>query len=478
MKSIKSLKGIKSIKIKIWAAILSVTILVILCIWISQVILLEEFYLAQKKKDIQSTTQEILRMISSQTSTEDFTEQLKTIAAQNNYCIQISDISGNSMINAVPEGSANILMDENFVRRPILERLLNSNQTYYLEEGLRSSFGTKFYVGAAYHIDRENEYVVMVAATLAPVKEAVSTIRQQLIGITLFLILIATIVAFLMARSLTQPILKISNAAKAIAKGQLDTRVSVKSKDEIGQLADNFNIMAKEISKATTLQRELVANVSHDIRTPLTMIKGYAETIKDLTGDNKEKREKQLDIIIEESNRLNVLVNDILDLSKLQAGQLTLEYSYFDLSKILRDIMKRYDLLVSNENFSFHLDVPESCVVYADEVKIQQVIYNIVNNATNHTGEDKQVFVSLDDYPDRAVVRVQDTGVGIKPEDLPLIWDRYYKPYKKNDRKGMGTGLGLSIVKAILNAHQLQFGVHSVLGQGSTFWFEVKKKSS
>lgn len=465
----------KSIKIKIWGAILSVTLLVIICIWVFQVTLLEDFYLAQKKKDIQSSTQEILEMISSRPNTEEFTKSLKTIAAKNNYCIQISDISGTSMLNAVPEGSTNILMDENFVRRPILEKLLNSNQTYYLEEGLRSSFGTKFYVGAAYHIDRENEYVVMVAATLAPVNEAVSTIKRQLIVITLFLILFATVVAFLMARSLTHPILKISNAAKALARGELDTRVCVKSKDEIGQLANDFNSMAKEISKASALQRELVANVSHDIRTPLTMIKGYAEMIKDLTGDNKEKREKQLDIIIEESNRLNVLVNDILDLSKLQAGQLTLEYGSFDLSKTLRDIMKRYDLLVANESFSFHLEIPDSCIVYADEVKIQQVIYNIVNNATNHTGEDKQVFISLDDYPDRAVVRVRDTGVGIKPEDLPLIWDRYYKPYKKNDRKGMGTGLGLSIVKAILNAHGLQFGVHSVLGQGSTFWFEVKK---
>lgn len=468
----------KSIKIKIWASILSVTLVVIICIWLFQVTLLEELYLAQKKKEIQSSTQEILSMIDAQPDTEEFTEKLKTIAAENNYCIQISDISGSSMINAVPEGSANILMDENFVRRPILERLLNSDEPYYLEEGLRSSFGTKFYVGAAYHIDRNNEYVVMIASTLAPVQEAVSTIKQQLIIITLFLILIATVVAFLMARSLTQPILKISNAAKALARGELDTRVQVKSKDEIGQLAEDFNIMAKEIAKANTLQRELVANVSHDIRTPLTMIKGYAETIKDLTGDNKEKREKQLDIIIEESNRLNVLVNDILDLSKLQAGQLTLEYSVFDLSKTLRDIMKRYDLLVSNENFLFHLEIPESCVVYADEVKIQQVIYNIVNNATNHTGEDKQVFITLDDYSDRAVIQVRDTGVGIKPEDLPLIWDRYYKPYKKNDRKGMGTGLGLSIVKAILNAHGLRFGVHSVLGEGSTFWFEVKKKEN
>ena len=114
-------------------------------------------------------------------------------------------------------------------------------------------------------------------------------------------------------------------------------------------------------------------------------------------------------------------------------------------------------------------------MVYADELKMEQVIYNLVNNATNHTGSDKKITVVLEDEPTRAVVKVIDTGVGIEKEYLPLIWDRYYKPYKKNDRKGMGTGLGLSIVKGILQMHHFNFGVDSIINQGSTFWFEVKK---
>lgn len=219
----------------------------------------------------------------------------------------------------------------------------------------------------------------------------------------------------------------------------------------------------------------MVANVSHDIRTPLTMIKGYAEIIKDLTGDNKQKREEQLDVIIEESNRLNVLVNDILDLSRLQAGQITIQKTEFDLGVKLRDVMKRYRLLEINENFQFSLEAPEHCMVYADEVKIEQVLYNIINNATNHTGEDKKVMIALEENEQWATVKISDTGAGIKQEDMPLIWDRYYKPYKKKDRKGMGTGLGLSIVKAILSAHKYLFGVDSVLGKGSTFWFEIEK---
>ena len=138
------------------------------------------------------------------------------------------------------------------------------------------------------------------------------------------------------------------------------------------------------------------------------MIKGYAETIKDLTGDIKDKRDAQLDIIIEESNRLNGLVNDILDLSKLQAGQIVPEYTEFDLAAKLRDIIHRYDLLTTNEGYQFTLIAPDHVMVYADELKMEQVIYNLVNNATNHTGSDKKITVVLEDEPTRAVVKVID----------------------------------------------------------------------
>ena len=260
-----------------------------------------------------------------------------------------------------------------------------------------------------------------------------------------------------------------------MAKGDLSVQVAVSSKDEIGHLADHFNQMVREINRSNTLQRELVANVSHDFRTPLTMIKGYAEMIRDLTGESREKRNQQLDIIIAESNRLNLLANDILDLSKLQAGQQPLHPSVFDLGTKLRDVLKRYDLLKTNEGFTFTLDAPEHVLVYADEIKMEQVLFNIINNATNHTGADKKVFIRAVEKPRTVRVEITDTGAGIKPEDLPLIWERYYKPYKKKDRKGMGTGLGLSIVKAIFVAHGFDYGVDSVLGHGSTFWFEITR---
>lgn len=441
---------------------------------------MDRFYLVEKKNEILKDTKTVVQTVNEIGLSEEnaLAEALNPMAFRKNYYIEVITPSGYLYWKGGVEGENSILRYNFNLRRQIILNMLESGEEYFLQDNIVSVYGDRFYVGATYQEYEGNPYLVMVESALAPVKEAVSTIQKQLIILSVVLIGLATGIAFLLARSLTKPILKISDAAKQVAAGDLTVKVHVNSKDEIGKLSQNFNQMVREINKVNTLQRELVANVSHDFRTPLTMIKGYAETIKDLTGDNPEKRNQQLDVIIQESDRLNTLANDILDLSKLQTGQLQLQYREFDLGQKLRDIMKRYDLLATNEQFQFSLQAPEHLMVYADEVKIEQVIYNIVNNATNHTGADKRVMVSLEDGDQWATVKVSDTGNGIKPEDMPLIWDRYYKPYKKNDRKGMGTGLGLSIVKAILTAHQFQFGVNSTVGKGSTFWFQVKKADS
>ncbi len=475
----------RSIRLKLWLSIVGVAALVLALIWISQVVLLENFYLGQKKNQIIIDAKQIVKLIDEDSedmeSITDFDnmqcmEEIIELAESNHYFIQFSDINGNPLYALNTLGNGGVLEgDRNFaVRGNVINNMLQSDEEFFLEENLNSQYGKKSYIVTTMHQTDDISYILMVESELAPVHEAVSTIKTQLIYISVFLILIATVVALLISFNITKPIKKISNAAREVADGNLDVRVKVKSKDEIGKLADDFNIMTKEISKASTLQRELVANVSHDIRTPLTMIKGYAEAIRDLTGDNKEVRDTQLGIIIEESNRLNVLVNDILDLSKLQAGQQQLKFTEFDIAKKLRDIINRYSLLEDTQNYTFKLTAPDSFIIYADEVKIDQVIYNILNNAVNHTGADKLVSVVMEAEDNTAVIKIIDTGKGIEPEHIPLIWDRYYKPYKKGDRKGMGTGLGLSIVKAILTAHNLNFGVDSVVGEGSCFWFEVK----
>ena len=220
-----------------------------------------------------------------------------------------------------------------------------------------------------------------------------------------------------------------------------------------------------------------MANVSHDLRTPLTMIKAYAEMIRDLSGNDPEKREKHLQVIIDETDRLTLLVSDILNLSKLESGVMPIELMNFDFSEDLKDIISRFSLLDDMKDYQVRLEAEDGIIINADRQKIEQVVYNLVNNAINYIGEDKLVIVRLyRKNPNTARFEVADRGLGIPTEKLPYIWDRYYKIDRSENYKRSikGTGLGLSIVKGILNSHGFLFGCDSVLGQGSVFWFEFE----
>jgi signal transduction histidine kinase len=207
------------------------------------------------------------------------------------------------------------------------------------------------------------------------------------------------------------------------------------------------------------------------------MVKAYAEMIRDLSGDNPAKRSEHVNIIIEESDRLAALVNDILDLSKLESGSEGLNLSKFSITKKIHEIMGRYTLLSEQQGYSFYVNAETDFETEADIIKIEQVLYNLINNAVNYTGENKNVYINLlIKDKDTARIEITDTGKGIEPDLLPLIFDRYYRA-EKNKREVIGTGLGLSIVKQILKRHNFKFGVRSELGAGSTFWFEVKGRA-
>jgi signal transduction histidine kinase len=220
-------------------------------------------------------------------------------------------------------------------------------------------------------------------------------------------------------------------------------------------------------------QRDLIANVSHDLRTPLTMIKAYAEMIRDLSGNNPAKREEHLNIIIEETDRLSLLVNDMLDLSKLENGGISLSLVKFDIMTRLTEIIERYKGLSDKMGYHITFTPDTEAFVECDIVKIEQVIYNLINNAVNYTGDDKNVYIKQINEDGWVKITVTDTGQGISEEDLKLIFDKYYRA--KMRREVIGTGLGLSIVKAVLNKHKFPYGVQSKLGEGTTFWFKIKR---
>ena len=345
--------------------------------------------------------------------------------------------------------------------RPIEEHLQND-----LSGGLESMVYARL-------VEFQDEQVLMlVMVNLTPVDAIVQTLRVQLIYMSVIILLLSLVLSLLISKSVSKSIVKVNESAKEFAEGNFEVVFDGRDYREISQLSDTLNYAAAELAKADNLQRELIANVSHDLRTPLTMIIAYAEVMRDLPGENTPEN---VQVVIEEAQRLSNLVTDLLDISKLQAGVMKLELREYDLTDSINGVMERYIKLKEQEQFQISFEYDRHVMVCADEYKIFQVLYNLINNAINYTGEDKKVVVRQLVKGDKVRIEVQDTGAGIPKEELGNVWERYYKVDKVHKRAISGTGLGLSICKNILKLHNAEYGVESELNSGSTFWFELSQ---
>ena len=261
--------------------------------------------------------------------------------------------------------------------------------------------------------------------------------------LTVGAILVATaLVGFTMARSISEPIIETNEAAKQLSESRYD------------------------------LQRELIANISHDLRTPLTMIEGYAEAMRDIP---EEVTPENMQIIIDETNRLNSMVNEVLDFSRLRTGNLELEEKPFSLTEQIRGIVGRVSKMTAVEGYTVVFDPAEDRTVKGDSARISQVVYNLLGNALTYTGEDKTVRITQQDIGSRVRVEISDSGEGIPKDELPFIFDRYYRSRENHRRAVIGSGLGLNICRSILEKHGARYGVKSEEGQGTTFWFELPR---
>ena len=312
--------------------------------------------------------------------------------------------------------------------------------------------------------------VVFINSVLTPVSETVTTLQILLIAISLLTLIIAFLLALLFSRQLAKPIENINETAGELARGNYGVTFDEASGcREISELGATLNYATSELSQVDKLRSELIANVSHDLRTPLTMITGYSEMMRDIPGENTPEN---AEIIIEESKRLTTLVNDMLDLSKYKAGQ-PLDLETFSLTDTVHGILARLSEFTRQNGYTISFDPQEEVFVAADRNRIQQVVYNLLNNSINYTGADKTVRVTQQLEEGKVRLSFADSGVGISDDDLPHIFERYYRSSSAHKRATVGTGLGLSIVKSILDAHGAPFGVDTKPGAGSTFWFEL-----
>ncbi len=464
----------KSIRLKLWTGMMILVVIMLILLWFFQIVFLESFYTSMRVSEIKRTGYSIIKELE-KLNPPDIRDKLDAFSYNNHLTVEVLNTKGNVIYeSSAAEFSGRAPMMRNKARHEAFGDVLqNKEVTIQL---IHPRFGNKFMlIGLPIKISGQIQGALFINMPLAPVKDTAAILKKQLIYITGILLAAALIISFLISKTFTKPILEIKKVSEKMASGDFSDRIESKSKDEIGKLSETINYMGEELAKIEQLRKDLIANVSHDLRTPLSLIQGYAETIRDVSGDTREKREKHVEIIIEESERLSRIVDDMLNLSQIQAGYMSLNISSFYINNLIERIVKRYDILSKKTDITISSKSTGDLKIMADETRIGQVLYNLINNAFNNTNKGGSIVVNSFDEDNFVRIEVTDTGIGIPEEDIKHIWDRYYKTDKTSGKKVVGTGLGLAIVKNILEAHSALYGVESKEGVGTTFWFQLEK---
>ncbi len=519
----KHKKPIISIRWKLFVYLAAFVGVTLILLWLFQVVFLENFYQKIKIASMQEVAFTIVKNIDS----DDLSAVIEESAHENDVCIRIVDVNGADFysLDSIPSCSIHKMSRRRLIELYALAeenggRPLQflSNKSAFAGNGLdqspainaskemlppkdpgndpnndtvtenfsrgaapngvarwpgqemKNGFRSMIY-GILINSTANGKLLLLLDTTITPLGATADILRVELIYIVVILLLLSGILSLILSRKISSPIMKINDQAKELALGNYNASFNGAGYREVSQLSDTLNYAAKELSRVEELRRELLANISHDLRTPLTMITGYGEVMRDIPGENTPEN---VQIIIDEGKRLTDLVNSLLDISKLQSGTQELHQTTFNLTASIREILKRYRKLMEQEGYDIQFQHGEDVFVYADEIKISQVIYNLINNAVNYTGEDKKVMICQTIESGKVKLAISDTGQGIAPEELKYIWERYYKIDKVHKRSVIGTGLGLSIVKGIMQLHGGEYGVESTPGQGSTFWFSLK----
>ena len=483
---IKAYSNSRSIRSRIFSYFLFFTGLLLVLLWVFQILLLDDFYKYQKTNMLTSSAETIAQNIEN----SDLSTLINHISKENDICVLIVNQRMQTLISAeaAPDCVLHTMRRQDLFRSM---RAMEDNDEIILHIFPMQSLNTYSYNEARFtgrittsknenmksmiaarrvFLSDGQKIYIFLNAVITPVNATVETLRTQLVFITVILVLLSFLISLMLTRRITQPIEKTTLAAKSLSNGEftpIPTRISYR---EVAQLNQQLTQAARDLHKVEVMQQELIANISHDLRTPLTLMEGYAEVMRDLPGENTPEN---MQVIIDETKRLTTLVNSVLDYSATKSKAYQISSQRFDLTEGILNILQRYQKLTKQDGYQIHFAPHEHIVVCADELQISQIIYNLINNALTYTGEDKTVTVTQTLEPTYVKIEISDTGDGIPAEELPHIWNRYYRGSKPHKRAAVGTGLGLSIVKGILDSHALPYGVDSQPGAGTTFWFSL-----
>lgn len=471
------MKKLTSLKWEIGKYLIIFCILTASIVFLFQIVLLQPMYEANKIKSIETVGSFVEKFIED----ERLDEFVDYMQSQSDTCIMVyQSSSSGGMQGSIGNRGCMISSITNserakFVTKAIgsknhsyLARVTNNSSDFGVDGDQGDNFDTIVYTKIVNAADYSS--IIMVSGNITPLNATTETLASQMRYIALFMIVAVAILTLLMYRHIAKPIIGITTNAKQLPQGKYTIDPKTNRYKEAADLNNTLVQAANDIQKADKAKRDLISNVSHDLRTPLTMIGGYGEMMIDLP---EEKTDENIQVIVDETKRLNALVNDLLDMSRLQDGRIVLHKEVFDISALLKTQLQKYDVYRMQEGYTIESELLDTIYVNADKIRIEQVINNFLNNAVNYGGEAKHIIVREIKKENVVRIEVQDFGEGIDPKDLDNIWDRYYKVDKEHVRVANGSGIGLNIVKQLLELHGVPYGVKSSKGKGSTFYFEM-----
>jgi len=483
-----------SIKWRVFSGFAIFTAVILLLMWLFQIVFLDSIYRTIKYAVIKDSAKQIIAKLDS----GDIETTAENLAEKNELCVYIISPSGQPLLSVDSLKECAIHNITNLSIYTIYSQTVQnggelvevfrydreSNRYYSTGEGIYSDKSSQVAPNFDYEsliystvvsYGDELEALLMLNVTITPVDATVMTLNTLFVFMTLIMIILAVTMALVLSKYISKPIESLNKEAKQLAEGRYDVEFTEKGYREAAELGLTLNYAASELGKVDSLRRELIANISHDLRTPLTMIRGYAEVMRDIPGENTPENAS---VIVDESSRLSSLVNDVLDISKIESGNMKPDIRRVNITETIGTTVERYRKMLESKGYNFGYFAENDFEIDTDETLVMQAVCNLLNNAVTYTGEDRNVIVNLNDSPiNNGFIRISvtDTGNGVDPEKLPYIWDRYYKVDTKHKRSAIGTGLGLSIVKSVMIQLGGNCGIISRPGVGSTFWIELVK---
>lgn len=497
----KTRSNFKSVRFKLFVTLCFVIAIIVLCLVAINSIVLESFYLYSKTQTVKGVYEKINNYYNLNGSDSNIEEELQRIAFNNNFDIFV-ETDQNVIVFSTNRDFYTILEMITNVREYSEE---NRSNVIYKDEDIRIEKINDQYNNISYILlsgRLDNGYNLYISIPAVPIEESVEISNQALIVIGIIILLISSFIASYISKKFTTPIVELNDITNKMARLDFSQKYRIAdTDDEINELGKNINTMSdklegtikqlrennlelekdiEEKSKIDEMRKQFISDVSHELKTPIALIQGYAEGLVENVNTDDESRKFYAEVILDESNKMDTLVKQLLELMKLEYGKREFNNENFDIVELINEVIRKCKVMIEEKNIDIVFPSESPVMVNADDFYIEQVVTNYFTNAIKHTIEvnkEKKIEIRIEEKEDKIRISVFNTGNNIPEEHINKIWGRFYKEDTSRNRTDGGTGIGLALVKAIMNNYKNDYGVINK-ENGVEFYFDLDKEKS